>query len=153
MQAILISYLINLLDKYSLIYIYLLDKLRSLNRPINKPSLEQAMTVFIDSPQLAHAEGEQKTGCANAGNSLPVVVNANAAKFGFKIKLVPVLIDGVQTAWEQVHISSQLTEVRSSSTQALRDIGARVPFVDYDPIMQDATRRTGERLKPVWCGD
>lgn len=111
------------------------------------------MTVFIDSPLLAHAKGEQKTGCANAGNSLPIVVSANAAKFGFKIRLVPVLIDGVQTAWEQVHVSSQLTEVRSSSAQALREIGARVPFVDYDPIMHDAARRTGERFKPAWCGD
>jgi len=106
-----------------------------------------------DSPQVAHAEGEQKTGCANAGNSLPVIVNHNAAKYGFAVKLIPVMIDGEQTAWEQVHINSRLTEVRSTSPQALRAAGIRVAFLDYDPIVAEAKARGRGLFMPGWTGD
>ena len=111
------------------------------------------MLTVTDSPSVAQAEGEQKTGCANAGNSLPVIVNGNAAKYGFAIKLIPVVIDGEQTAWEQVHICSKVTEVRRSSPEALRAAGMRVAFVDYDPIEENAALRGRERFMPGWTGD
>ncbi len=111
------------------------------------------MSTVNDSPSVASAEGEQKTGRANAGNSLPVIVNRNAAKFGFEIKLIPVVIDGCQTAWEQVHICSKVTEVRRDSPEALRAAGLRVPFVDYDPIAAEAEARGRGRFMPGWAGD
>jgi len=109
------------------------------------------MMTCIDFPQLATAEGEQKTGGANAGNPMPVIRNANAVKFGFATKLIPVLVDGVQTAWEEMHVNSKVTEVRRISSQAQRAAGRRIAFVDYDPIMDGSMQRV--RFRPVWTGD
>ena len=111
------------------------------------------MLTVTDFPSVAKAEGEQKTGFANTGSPLPVISNPNAAKYGFATKLVPVLLDGVHTAWEQVHANSKLTEVRRTSVQALRAAGQRVAFVDYDPIAATAAQCPKNRFMPVWTGD
>jgi hypothetical protein len=85
---------------------------------------------------------------------LPIRENVNARKFGFAIKLVPVYVDGIQTAWEQVHIASRATEVRRDSVASLRAQGHRASFVEYDPILDDDFRRAAKgRCKPQWTGD
>jgi hypothetical protein len=66
--------------------------------------------------------------------NLPILKNKNATKYGFSTKLIPIFVDNVQTGWEEVHINSQLFEVRRDSDLALRNAGLKVPFVDYDPI-------------------
>jgi tRNA G26 N,N-dimethylase Trm1 len=116
------------------------------------------------TPQVALGNGDQKTIGANAGNSVlrmiealcgtgfPIIRNANAVKFGFKTKLVPVYLDGVQTAWEEMHVNSQVEEVRHDSPEALRAAGLRVPFVDYDPITVDLQKPRRD-FRPVWTGD
>lgn len=67
---------------------------------------------------------------------LPVIKNAGAEKFGYSTKLIPVFLDGVQNAWEEIHINSKLTETRRDSPEAIRAAGFAAPFVDYDPIME-----------------
>lgn len=111
------------------------------------------MIILSNSPQLAPADGEQKTGGVKAENTVQVIRNANAARFGFATKLIPVWVDGVLTAWEETHINSRLTEVRRASPQALRAAGLRVAFEDYDPIMASAARAARNGFKPVWTGD
>jgi len=107
------------------------------------------MITRIDFPPVTPADGEHKTGCANPGNSLPVIGNPHAQQYGFEIKLIPLLIDGQQTAWEQVHVNSRLTEVRCTSPSR----SAPTPFVDYDPIIRDAARRPRKDFRPCWTGD
>ena len=111
------------------------------------------MISLPNSSQVTFADGEQKTGGVKAENTVPVIRNANAEKFGFATKLIPVLVDGVLTAWEETHINSRLTEVRRASPQALRAAGLRVAFEDYDPIMASAAQAVRNGFRPVWTGD
>jgi len=46
-----------------------------------------------------------------------------------------------------------LTEVRSTSPQALRAAGIRVAFLDYDPIVAEAKARGRGLFMPGWTGD
>ena len=84
----------------------------------------------------------------------PVQENANAKKYGFATKLLPVFIDGVQAAWEQVHIDSRAIAVRRDSVAALQAQGFRAPFEEYDPMMEDRKRHSEQSaFKPEWTGD
>ena len=86
--------------------------------------------------------------------NLPVIENPNAAKHGYATRLIPYFVDGVQTAWEKVHVNSKQTETRTASPQALRAAGYAAPFADYDPIADDMQRqRRRSACKPVWMGD
>jgi hypothetical protein len=85
---------------------------------------------------------------------LPVQENANAKKYGFSTKLLPVFIDGIQAAWEQVHIDSRAVAIHRDSAAALQACGFRASFEEYDPILEDRKRHAGQSaFKPVWTGD
>lgn len=77
-----------------------------------------------------------KGGEMGANLNLPVIENENAAKYNFPTKLIPVFVDGVLVAYEQVHVNSARTEVRRDSLDAIRAAGFRVPHVDYCPIVE-----------------
>lgn len=87
-------------------------------------------------------------------NGLPVQRNPNAAKYGYATKLIPVFVDGVQTAWEEVHINSKVEVVRRNSPEMLRTMGFRIQFADYDPIAEELARLADRaRIGVVYTGD
>jgi hypothetical protein len=84
----------------------------------------------------------------------PVLENINAQRHGFATRLVPILTDGLQTGWEEVHHQSRLQVVTRTSPAAHRAAGHAAPFTDYDPILQDMERqRARSACRPVWMGD
>lgn len=78
---------------------------------------------------------------ANAEDSLPIIRNPNAVKYGYAVKLVPVFFNGVLVAREEHHINSKVTEVQRSSP------------LGFDPIMRDMEKRARRDHRPIWTGD
>ena len=107
-----------------------------------------------NAPQVVASSQCVSNATANPTDSLPIIRNANAVKFGFRTKLVPIYLDGVQVGWSEEHEHSKISEVRRDSPEALRAAGMRVPFVDYEPIAEDENRRSANaRFMPHWTGD
>ena len=77
----------------------------------------------------------------NTYQNLPIIPNAYADKYIAGSKLVPFILDGVQTAWDQVAANSNVTEVVRTSIEFEQLLGLQVPFTDYDPIMKDMEGR------------
>lgn len=67
---------------------------------------------------------------------LPIIKCPDAAKYGFKTKLVLVTMDGKEFAYQEEHHLSRATEIKRDSAEALRAKGYRVPHADVDTISE-----------------
>jgi hypothetical protein len=122
---------------------------------INRPAKPRKHQPTARHHWVAGTANQPDAGdCMTPIMKLPVQENMNAKKYGFATKLLPVFVDGVQAAWEQVHINSRAVAVRRDSAAALNAHGFRASFKEYDPILEDRQQHADRSaFKPVWTGD
>lgn len=93
---------------------------------------------------------------ANTADSMLVIKSATCARFGIKTKLIKVLVDGKQVAWQETDAGNPRSAVNVASLEAaiVAQTPSGKPWVDYDPIMQDMARNAAKSAcKPVFAGD